>query len=89
MYKSKDLQVKLRKLIKTRGKTQKFGTLGFQDAGKTSKQKGWLTIYEENFIKSWKTRLMAVLLRRFCRQIFMARPLIVKIIEPYLKIYCS
>ena len=52
MQKSKDLQVKLRKLIKTQGKTQKVGTLGFQGAGKTSKQKGWLTIYVENFIKS-------------------------------------
>ena len=53
MQKSKDLQVKLRKLFKTQGKTQKVGTLGFQGAGKASKQ------------------------RRFCGQIFMARPRIV------------
>ena len=52
MQKSKDLQVKLRKLFKTQGKTQKVGTLGFQGAGKASKQKGWLTIYVEHFIKS-------------------------------------
>ena len=46
------MQVKLRKLIKTQGKTQKVGPLGFQGTGKISKQKGWLTIYVENFIKS-------------------------------------